>query len=431
MEVTLGILGIGLALAFMTFAVYKNWSILYCSVISIVIIALTNRLDLVEVFTETYVSGLGDFAAPNLLLFVEGAMIGKLFDDSGAAWRLGSTVVSKMGKRWSLIGYILVASILEWGGISTFVICFVLLPLSKPIFKETNTPWYLWPAITLIGIIPPELIWPGGLQIHNILPTQVLGTTLMAAPVMSIVMAVGFYIYSGIYITIELKRSKKVEWKRNSLPPSDKETENASFEETAPNVVISLIPIVVCLVSINVFDLEPVFGLGFGVITAAILFYRSIDHMVDCLNMGAENGIKPLILVAAVVGIAQVVASTASFDVIRESLLSFSSTSKLATGAAVVGTTNIIALICGSASGAITMILNMFSEAWMAAGLTPEWIHRTVCVAAGGLDTVPWNSFVVMQLSIAGLTHKKAYMPMFFISLLGPILTAMLSIFFV
>lgn len=430
-EVIIGLIGIVISLSFMTFAVYKNWNVIYTSVICVIIITVSSRMGLTDVFTGTFADGVGSFAAPNLLIFVAGAMLGKLFDESGAAWRIGDTVVRKMGKRWSLFGYILVTSFLTWGGISAFVVYFVLLPLSKPIFKETKTPWYLWPGLTLMGIVPAELIWPGGLQIHNIIPTNVLGTSLTAAPVMSIAMAVVYYVFCGGYLVIENKRAKKVAWKQNSLPPEVTTGDVSDMETRAPGLLVSLIPILICLGSINIFDLNPIFGLLLGVVSAIILFYRSIPNLIECLNIGTDNGVKPLVSVACIVGIAQVIAVTDAFSMIRDLLLSFSSTSKFATAVSVVFSTNIVALICGSASGAITMILEMFSDAWMAAGLSPEWIHRTVCAAAGGFDTVPWNTGVIVALTVSGLNHKKAYMPVFWLSLVAPIVAAMVSVFFV
>lgn len=430
-EVIIGLIGIVISLSFMTFAVYKNWNVIYTSVICVIIITLSSGLGLTEVFTGTFADGVGSFAAPNLLIFVAGAMLGKLFDVSGAAWRIGDTVVRKMGKRWSLFGYVLVTSFLTWGGISAFVVYFVLLPLSKPIFKETKTPWYLWPGLTLMGIVPAELIWPGGLQIHNIIPTNVLGTSLTAAPIMSIAMAVVYYVFCGGYLVVENKRAKKVAWKQNSLPPETTTGDATEIESRAPGLVVSLIPILICLGSINIFDLNPIFGLLLGVVSAIILFWKSIPNLIDCLNIGTDNGVKPLVSVACIVGIAQVIAVTDAFTMIRDILLSFSSTSKFATAVSVVFSTNIVALICGSASGAITMILEMFSDAWIAAGLSPEWIHRTVCAAAGGFDTVPWNTGVIVALTVSGLNHKKAYMPVFWLSLVAPIVAAMVSVFFV
>lgn len=432
MSFAIGLGGIVVALVFLTFAVYKGWSILYSSIIGVIIIALTNGMNLYNALTVDYVSSFTSYAANYFILFCEGAMLGKLYDVSGAAWKIGKTVVDKCGTKFALIGYIAVAAILEYGGISTFVICFVLLPLAKPIFKETGTPWYMWPAITIVPIIGPELMTPGGLQSHNIIPTEILGTNLVAAPVMGTVFTVVYFAICGLYFVWELKRARKVEWKRNSLPPVD-EGDTLVSAENAPNMIFAVIPILAGVLLINFADLQPIYGLGVSVILCIILFYRSIPtgKLVPALNDGFANGVMPLIMVTAVVGIAQVVSQTDAFNVIREQLLTFTSTSKVATAFSVVGITNIMALICGSASGAIAMTLEMFSNAWIAAGLDPEWIHRVVVTASGGFDTVPWNSFVVLILSMGKLNHKQAYMPVFWVSLVAPILIALLGVFFV
>lgn len=432
MSFAIGLGGIIVALVFLTFAVYKGWSILYSSIIGVIIIALTNGMNLYTALTENYVSSFTSYAANYFILFCEGAMLGKLYDVSGAAWKIGKTVVEKCGTKFALVGYIAVAAILEYGGISTFVICFVLLPLAKPIFKETGTPWYMWPAITIVPIIGPELMTPGGLQSHNIIPTEILGTNLMAAPVMGIVFTVVYFAVCGLYFVWELKRAQKVDWKRNSLPPVE-ENDVLTDSENAPNMLFSVIPILAGVLLINFADLQPIYGLGISAVLCILLFWRSIPagKMVPALNEGFANGVMPLIMVTAVVGIAQVVSQTDAFNVIREQLLTFTSTSKVATAFSVVGITNIMALICGSASGAIAMTLEMFSNAWISAGLDPEWIHRVVVTASGGFDTVPWNSFVVLILSMGKLNHKQAYMPIFWVSLVAPILIALLGVFFV
>ena len=198
-------------------------------------------------------------------------------------------------------------------------------------------------------------------------------------------------------------------------------------------MVAAVIPILAGVLLINFAKLQPIYGLGVSVILCIILFYRNIPtgKMVPTLNEGFANGVMPLIMVTAVVGIAQVVSSTDAFTVIRDSLLNFTSTSKVATAFAVLGTTNIMPHICASATGAIALPLEMSSDAWLAAGLDPEWIHRVVTTASGGFDTVPWNSFVVLILSMGKLTHKQAYMPVFWVSLVAPILIALLGVFFV
>lgn len=285
MSFAIGLIGIIAALVFLTVAVYKGWSILYSSIISVIIIALTNRLNLYDVLSVNFVSSFTSYAASYFILFCEGAMLGKLYDASGAAWKIGKTVVDKCGTKFALIGYMAVAAILEYGGISTFVICFVLLPLAKPIFRQTKTPWYLWPAITIVPIIGPELMTPGGLQSHNIIPTKILGTPLTAAPVMGIVFTAVYFAVCGLYLVWELKRAQKVEWKRNSLPPVD-ESETEGVRENVPRMIASVIPILAGILLINFAHLQPIYGLGISVILCIILFARHIEKgkLVPVLN---------------------------------------------------------------------------------------------------------------------------------------------------
>ena len=83
----------------------------------------------------------------------------------------------------------------------------------------------------------------------------------------------------------------------------------------------------------------------------------------------------PLIMVTAVVGIAQVVSADGCLRCGEKSAFDLQQHLKVATAVSVVGITNVMALICSSASGAIAMTLDMFRGlAVRRAG--PEWIHR-------------------------------------------------------
>ena len=115
MNFAIGLIGIIAALVFLTVAVYKGWSILYSSIISVIIIALTNSLNLYEALTVNFVSSFTSYAAAYFILFCEGAMLGKLYDASGAAWKIGKTVVDKCGTKFAIVGYMAVAAILEYG----------------------------------------------------------------------------------------------------------------------------------------------------------------------------------------------------------------------------------------------------------------------------------------------------------------------------
>jgi H+/gluconate symporter-like permease len=72
-----------------------------------------------------------------------------------------------------------------------------------------------------------------------------------------------------------------------------------------------------------------------------------------------------------------------------------------------------------------------FSKSYTTALGVLDGQQRKVATASGGFDTVPWNSFVVLILTMGQLDHKRAYMPIFWVSLVAPILISLLGIFFV
>jgi len=62
-----------------------------------------------------------------------------------------------------------------------------------------------------------------------------------------------------------------------------------------------------------------------------------------------------------------------------------------------------------SASGGLTIALELFGETFISWGYTPEIIHRVASIACGGLDTLPWNGTVVMLFALSGVSYKKGY----------------------
>ena len=54
-------------------------------------------------------------------------MLGKLYDASGAAWKIGKTVVDKCGTKFAIVGYMAVAAILEYGVFRAFMKSALLL----------------------------------------------------------------------------------------------------------------------------------------------------------------------------------------------------------------------------------------------------------------------------------------------------------------
>jgi len=244
---------------------------------------------------------------------------------------------------------------------------------------------------------------------QNIIPTQILGTTLTAAPVEGVLATLFMLIFGVGYLYWQVKKG-------HDDPAAAIELyqvqggilDERELEQRAPNFLISLIPLVITFVLINGFDVELLYGLAAGCVLSLLFFYKSLGGIKgfgDIVSEGFNNGIFPCIIIASVVGVGQVVSNTEAFAVLQKNIINLPLPGLIK----VAAITTIIAGITGSASGGLTIALNLFGETFISWGYTPEIIHRVASIACGGLDTLPWNGTVVMLFALSGVSYKKGY----------------------
>ena len=285
-----------------------------------------------------------------------------------------------------------------------------MLPFAKILFAKAGIPWYLFPGITGLAIATFAMgQMPGSLQMQNIIPTQILGTELTAAPVEGILATLFMLIFGVGYLYWQANRGRNDPAAAIELyQVQGGILDEKELEQRAPGFLISLIPMVVTFVLINGFDVELMYGLAAGCVLSLIFFYKSLGGVKgfgDIVSEGFNNGIFPCIIIASVVGVGQVVSNTEVFALLQQNIINL----PLPGLVKVTAITTIIAGITGSASGGLTIALNLFGETFISWGYTPEIIHRVASIACGGLDTLPWNGTVVMLFALSGVSYKKGY----------------------
>ena len=407
--IVVSVIGIILAFAVLIFAAYKKISMFLAAVLAAAIVALFGGLDVAASLVGAdgpFLIGMKDFVGSWLVIFALGALLGALYDKSGATWRISSTLINKAGTQWTLLIYVLVGALLVYGGIQVTVMIFVLLPFAKILFPKAGIPWYLFPGITGLAIATFAMgQMPGSLQMQNIIPTQILGTALTAAPVEG-VLATLFMIVVGVgYLYWQVKKGHNDPEAAIELYQVQGEKE---LEQRAPGFWISLLPMVVTFVLINGFGVELLYGLTAGCVLSLLFFCKSLGGVKgfgEIVSEGFNNGIFPCIIIAAVVGVGKVVSATDVFALVQENIINL----PLPGLVKVAAITTIIAGITGSASGGLTIALELFGETFISWGYTPEIIHRVASIACGGLDTLPWNGTVVMLFALSGVSYKKGY----------------------
>lgn len=417
----IGVLGIIVGLVFFVIAAMKGWNVLITSIVTAIIIAVTNGMDIANsmVGTETsYVTGLAGFVRNNVFIFLGGAIIGEFMDKSGGAKAIANAIMSKVGSKGAyfvLLGISAVGAILTYAGVALFVAMFALIPLARPMFKECNIPWHLFCAAWTLGTCSFTMAMiPGVPAVAWINAANGCGVTLTAAPIMGIVGSIIAIVLSCIYIKFALKRAQA---KGETYEITGTE-ETAAKDEKIPSCAVALIPLVALILVIIIgsqFHVANIVYIGMivSVILCMILFFPYLDSMRDTMGNGAKNALGPLVFTSAAVGVGTVAGASIGFQVIYEAIFNMPG------GAYVSAAVMAAALggIMGSGSGAVGIIATNFLDPYLATGVNPAALAKVIATSATIGGALPNSGAMFGMLSAMGLNHRNSYKHIFAISI--------------
>ena len=418
----LGVIGIFLGFPVLLSAVWRKYNLILAALVSSAVIGLTNGFTLADTWTNYLTQGIASFGAPYFWMLVIGALFAKLMEDSNATKSLGLWIADRCGEKYSLLGYMVVTGLLTLGGVNGFVILFVLLPLAQVLFRKGNVPWYIFPAVTYAAMVPGCAFFPGGIQTNNMAPTRYLGTTLTAAPLIGVVGTVIYLAMIGVYVHFAVKRGRLAPDAPEYYAPDTDETDLRSGK--IPPAWMAVLPLIVALAGINLLKLNIVYGLLIACAVCAALFWGYYEDLKKTLNNGVASGVNPVIMVCMVVGIAKVVAATPAFASFQTWLLDLPLNGLFK----VFAVTNAVAFMTGSGTAAISTTLELFAQDFLAMGFSPDVIHRIVAMSSEGFDSMPWNNFIVLVLTMAGLSYSRSYKHVFICSVLFTMLATLIVI---
>lgn len=419
-------LGIVLGLIVLMVLAYRGWSILWIAPLSAGVVALTGGLDLLEAYKEPYMEGFVGFAKQWFPVFMLGAIFGKLMEDTGMARSVATVLSRLMGKERAILGVLLSAAVLTYGGVSLFVVVFAVYPLAISLFREANISRKLIPGTVALGAFTFTMTAvPGSPQIQNLIPMQYFNTSPTAAPIMGIVatliMGVGGYFY--------LRWREKVLKRQGETftEPANQKVEGKE-QEKDPHFVLSILPLITVLVTLNLLKWDIIVALISGIVLILLLNIHKYKSFVQAINNGALGSVTAIINTSAAVGFGSVVKAVPGFTTLTNLLLNIKGNPLISEAIAV----NLLAGATGSASGGMGIALETLGEKYyeiaLQTGISPEAFHRVASLASGGLDTLPHNGAVLTLLTITGISHKDSYRDIFVVSLVIPIIALIAAI---
>lgn len=411
------IVGLGLIM----WVAMKGLGVIVMAPVVAILIAAASRMAIVPAYLDTFMTGAVGYIKNYFPMFLGGAVLGRVMQDSGAAEAIARWIIKKFGPKWAMMAVVLACAVLTYGGVSLFVVVFTMFPLGMALFKEANIPKHLLAGAIALGSFSFTMAaFPGSPQIQNIIPTKFFGTDAMAAPITGIVAGIVMWVIGQWYLEKKVRQFKNegrgfVAGPNDFIPP-----EGADL----PNPLVSLLPLATTIIILNVLKQDVSVALGAGILLALALFWKRVLSKAKTIEQGAVEATIAMFNTASVVGFGSVVAAAPGFTVVKDLVLSIPGSPLI--GLAVAA--NVLAGVSGSASGGLTIALNALAKNYLALGVNPQLAHRISTIACGALDTLPHNGAIITLFKVVGTNHKEAYGDIMWVSIWNQLIANAIAI---
>jgi len=440
MSSIISLVGIVLGLVLLIWLAYKGHSIIWIAPVCGLLVAVFGGLNLLSAYLGDYMKGVADYVLSWFPVFFLGAVYGKIMDVTGSARSLANKLVKLIGSRFALLAVVLPCLLMTYGGISLFVVVFVIYPMGYAIYREADLPWTLLPGAIAFGAFGITMTAiPGTPQIQNIIPTTYYGTTAAAAPLMGLIGAVMIAVPGYVYLDWRIRSTRK----KGLHFVEDPKHQQSDFDESAHprwHWLSGTLPLIIVVLVLNVLpgilknaqiiELTSteaiVIALVAGIAAVCLMNLHQLKVLPNAVNEGANGSLSAIMNTACAVGFGSVVKVVPGFALLKSAMLNMPGSILFSEAVAV----NVLAGATGSASGGLSIALEalgpQFLEKAANMGLSPEYLHRIASLASGGLDTLPHNGAVLTLLAVSNCTHKESYWDVCVTSCIIPVVVSLL-----
>lgn len=414
------------AIVLFTVLAFMKFGALPMAAIVALVTCILAQMPILDTMLGPFMTSAADYVGSYFFIFFLGAVFSAFYEGSGAAKSIARFLSHITGGKHVAVLVFLITSVLTFGGISGFVVYFVMYPITLQLFQKNNMSRILIPASITAGCWTISMIAPGSPSVQNVIGMKSLGTSATAAfipGVISVLAELVLIIVWFEYRTRALERKGRF-FDDPTLPPLPEDEKNFSDDpnEHIPHWLVSFIPIAIILVLFNGFQMAVEGAVFFGIVAAVILFFpylKSFSTYVELFNRGGVNAGSSLLNTAIVVGFGGVAQNTKGFQIIVDTVLNMDISPLIFVAIAVA----VCAGMCGSASGGMGVAFDALKDTFVSLGVNLEYVHRIGVIAAGTLDTLPHQGGQITILAITHMNHKTAYLDICVTQLIIPLIT--------
>lgn len=422
-----GILVLLIALILFGVLAFKQINALILAPLVTIFVIVFSGLPVLESLKAAFMPAASKYVSDYFLVFFVGAIFGAVYQFTGAAESIARALSKRANNKFVAPLIMCITGILTFGGVSGFVVFFVIYPIALQMFRQANLTRMLIPAAISAGCWTWSMTAPGSPSIQNVIAMNSLGTPSTAALIPSLIATAAEFLM--IFFWLEWRARKFTAQGRLfyddhlTIPLDPEELEDGGAKDL-PHPLVAALPIAVILICFNVpqISLPVETSVMAGVALAVVLMFKRVSGLTEWIkvfNKGASDSGVAILNTAIVVGFGGVVKNTQGFQDLIGGLQNL----HISPMVFVAVTIAICAGACGSASGGMGVAFDALGDLFVKMGVNVEYIHRIGAIAAGTLDTLPHQGAQITLLNICKLTHKEAYFDIAITQILIPFLT--------
>lgn len=414
----MGILGFFVCLIALSVFVLFGMPIALSAIISTILLVLVSGMPLVETMTGTYMAGVGGFVTSYFLLFLLGAIFGKIIEMSGATESIARTIVKKAGDKWVIPALIVVCNIMVYGGVNLYVAFFTLTPIVMSVFRACDLPRRLWPGVYVAGVGTYAMTGPFTPSIQNLVGTKYLGTTVAAGWQVGLIACIPFAIAVIFYEYKSGQRAKKRGEHFVALDTDKFYDENT--DKKLPGVLRSVIPMLCLIIFLNAFGMTAEVAMVLASLVAIVVFFPYLPHkkqeIFENLSSAISNSAITTINPAVTVGFGSVAITTAAYAQLTDMVLNLG-WDPFVTAAVSAG---VLACMSGSCTAGLGITFPVVWNMFGSTGIDPATLHRIATMGAGTIDSLPSSGGTSTWLVATKVSYREGYFDIFITSVVMP-----------
>lgn len=426
MSVTMSIIGMVLAIVILIVLMMKGVNQFLAILCASLAAILFSGQNVHEALTTTFVTGMTGYIKSYFFMFLWGALLSVFMEVSGGASSIAKMLMKVM-KGWTWVAIPIATGLLAYGGVFAIAATFPVIPIARAVFKEHDIPRRLMPGMLYFGCGTCFMVAPGAVQVQNIVPASEFGLSRTCGFVGGWIGALSMLVIGLVWLHVMIKKERALghHW------VDDQEINDA--ERPLPHPLLALLPLIITIAAINLPDgsggnllpMETAVLIGDASCLLLLCKYFKWKELTSHFAKAAGSTTSTIFGISAIVGFGSVIKAVPGFAVLSDMIVRIPGTYLI--GAA-LGTA-LICGFCGSASGGLGIAAPLFRQIYGAIpGVNAGAVARIMSLASCSLDSAPHSGAVTAIISLCGETHKESYLPVFYLSVVTPLIGTAIGI---